>query len=52
MDKVPTKTNLKRRGVQLSDVTCVLCGLEEETNTHLFLTCNIAHKIWNIVANG
>jgi len=24
-----------------------LCGLEEETNAHLFLTYNITHKIWN-----
>ena len=48
MNKVPKRINLRRRGVQLTDVSCVFCGLEEETNTHLFFTCNVIKKIWNM----
>ncbi|KAL4204372.1 hypothetical protein AMTRI_Chr01g109510 [Amborella trichopoda] len=25
---------------------CVLCQCEEESNSHLFIHCNTAHKIW------
>jgi len=45
MNKVPTRINLRRREVQLTDISCVFFELEEETNTHLFLTCNVTKKI-------
>ena len=48
MNKVLTRINMRRRRVKLTDVSCIFCGLEEETNTHLFLTCNVTIKIWNM----
>jgi len=44
MNKVHTKINIRKRGVHSSDVSCVFRELEEETNTYLFLTCNITKK--------
>jgi hypothetical protein len=47
-DRLPTKSNLIRRGVISGDaISCVAgCGLEESSE-HLFLHCNIFGAIWH-----
>ena len=47
LNRVATKDNLRRRGTTLQDIFCTLCGLEE-TVSHLFFTCSIANKVWNM----
>ncbi|KAL9674682.1 hypothetical protein QQ045_002880 [Rhodiola kirilowii] len=37
-DAVPVDSNLRRR-MCLADAKCVVCGLKEESSTHLFLQC-------------
>jgi len=39
LNKVTTKQNLSKRGVQLSHATCVFYGRVEESTPHLFITC-------------
>jgi hypothetical protein len=47
-DRLPTKDNLRRRGVVHNplDGNCCWCNLEPETSNHLFLHCSLAHKVW------
>ena len=41
-NKLATKVNLSRRGVQIESLRCVLCGKEEESCSHLFFGCSFA----------
>lgn len=43
--RIPTCVLLSRRGVILSSLMCSLCGEEEETAEHLFISCSIAANI-------
>ena len=40
-NKIVTKDNLLRRGISLVCECCPLCGVEEETISHLFFGCRI-----------
>jgi len=46
-DKLPTKLNLQRRSIlQAADIRCVLgCGFEE-SESHLFLHCEVFGSLW------
>lgn len=47
-DRIQTRDNLRRRHVILNpyESLCPLCGLQEESSTHLFLLCNATNQIW------
>jgi hypothetical protein len=47
-DRLPTKVNLAKRGVlgQEVEVKCVWCDHSPEASNHLFLHCNVAHRVW------
>ena len=45
-NKLATRVNLSRRGVQLESLRCVLCGKEEESCSHLFFGCTFAWHVW------
>ena len=45
-DKLPTKSNLLRRQLQLTDVSCPFCGGMEEEASHLFFHCSKIRPIW------
>ena len=40
-----TRVNLRNRNI-LSEAPCPLCGLNEESVTHLFKDCEITRRIW------
>uniref|UniRef100_A0A5B7BN90 Reverse transcriptase zinc-binding domain-containing protein n=1 Tax=Davidia involucrata TaxID=16924 RepID=A0A5B7BN90_DAVIN len=40
--------NLKRRGFVLAS-RCIMCEKEEETSNHLFLHCDVARVLWNVL---
>ncbi|GKV21933.1 hypothetical protein SLEP1_g31856 [Rubroshorea leprosula] len=48
LDKIPTKKNLLKRGIDSvrDDVKCRLCEEEDEDSAHLFLRCKVAKWIW------
>jgi len=46
-NRITKKQNLIRRLVHLVDSLCVFSGIEEETSSHLFLTCQIASVVLN-----
>ena len=43
--RLPTKSNLQKRGVILLSLYYALCGGEEETQKHLFVKCQISRFI-------
>ena len=51
LDRVPTKTNLAKRGLLgVNDYKrCVFCGSADETVVHLFMQCEIISKVWREV---
>ena len=47
LDRLPTRTNLIRRGVQIGNALCPLCQKGVETTQHLFTTCKVTQKVWD-----
>ena len=46
LDRQPSKVNLENKGVMVSCNLCPLCKKEVETTHHLFITCEVAHRLW------
>jgi len=42
LDKLPTRANLIKRGLQIRNMWCPLCQEGVETTQHLFTTCKVA----------
>jgi len=47
-DRLPTRVNLVRRGVLLVCTLCPMCQERLENAQHLFCTCKIAQKVWDL----
>jgi len=48
LDRLPTRDNLAKRGMQLMSVRCPMCQEGVETAQHLFTTCKVAQKVWDL----
>ncbi|KAL5142373.1 Cleavage and polyadenylation specificity factor subunit 2 [Glycine soja] len=44
--RLPTRANLSRRGVNIQDTTCPLCGDVQEEVGHLFFNCEKIVGLW------
>ncbi|XP_021980231.1 uncharacterized protein LOC110876367 [Helianthus annuus] len=47
INRLPTKTELLKRGVPVPNVVCALCNSDEETTLHLYTGCFYATEIWS-----
>jgi len=47
-NKIATKVNMERRGVQVESNLCCLCRVSEESTSHLFFGCRVAWLAWNL----
>ncbi|GJV65517.1 RNA-directed DNA polymerase, eukaryota, reverse transcriptase zinc-binding domain protein [Tanacetum coccineum] len=45
LNRLPTRTNLARRGVSVSSQSCLFCGMDDESREHCFLSCPIIKLI-------
>ncbi|RZC29830.1 Cytochrome P450 714A1 [Glycine soja] len=45
-DRLPTRQNLQRRQIQLTDSLCPLCRTQQEDASHLFFHCSKVQPIW------
>ena len=45
-DRLPTKSNLRDRQVQILDMTCPFCRRVEEDASHLFIHCSKIQPLW------
>ena len=46
LNKIPTRDNLDKRGIDIHSLLCPVCDLEIETVGHLFFSCQMARDIW------
>ena len=47
-NNIVTTVNLAKRGVVVDSILCGLCGVKEETTSHLFFECKIVWLVWNL----
>ncbi|KAF5808150.1 putative RNA-directed DNA polymerase [Helianthus annuus] len=50
LDRVPTLVALARRNVIVGEIRCKICGLYDEDVDHLFVGCELAQKVWDLVS--
>ena len=48
-DRIPTRVALVRRGINLQDLSCPLCGCHDEDANHLFVRCEVAFQVWSSI---
>nr|GEX15933.1 protein ABHD11 isoform X1 [Tanacetum cinerariifolium] len=49
MDRIPTRLNLIKRGVYVSDHSCPIYKVAEEDSSHLFFKCELAAVIFRMI---
>ena len=47
-NRVATKVNLERRGIQIENNICNLYRLSEKSTNHLFFGCRVVWRVWNL----
>ncbi|GJT96953.1 RNA-directed DNA polymerase, eukaryota, reverse transcriptase zinc-binding domain protein [Tanacetum coccineum] len=46
LNKLPTRVNLDRKGIDVDSTLCPICGDDVETIHRLFFTCEMARVLW------
>ncbi|GJS89195.1 RNA-directed DNA polymerase, eukaryota [Tanacetum coccineum] len=49
LDRIPTRSNLLMRGINIPDIMCAICGNEIEDKYHVFSSCEVAVCTWRTV---
>nr|GEY84670.1 RNA-directed DNA polymerase, eukaryota [Tanacetum cinerariifolium] len=49
LDRLPTRSNLSRRGVVVPSLSCPICNLIHEDTTHLLFSCGLAYEVMRLV---
>ncbi|GJS67004.1 retrovirus-related pol polyprotein from transposon TNT 1-94 [Tanacetum coccineum] len=56
LDRLPTRSNLARRGVLVPSSSCLICNVSDEDLAHLLFSCDLAIEVtrlvyrwWNLV---
>nr|GEV07017.1 RNA-directed DNA polymerase, eukaryota [Tanacetum cinerariifolium] len=49
LDRLPTGSNLSRRGVVVPSLSCLICNLIHEDTTHLLFSCGLASEVMRLV---
>jgi len=47
LDRLPSRLNLSRRGINITNLFYLLCQLCQEPVQHLFLECEVVFLVWN-----
>ncbi|KAJ0535737.1 putative RNA-directed DNA polymerase [Helianthus annuus] len=50
LDRIPTRCALIRRNINVTSNLCPLCSEYPETVEHLFISCEFAQMVWNVVS--
>lgn len=50
-DRLPSRWNLSRKGIDVASITCPICDCGIETSHHTLWTCSLAMTVWNRVLN-
>ena len=52
LDRIPTRNAIKRRGMEIENVLCPICNVEEENLMHLFGRCEVELELGKHYSNG
>ncbi|GKE30007.1 RNA-directed DNA polymerase, eukaryota, reverse transcriptase zinc-binding domain protein [Tanacetum coccineum] len=50
LNRIPTRVNLDRRGIDIGSVLCPVCDRDVETSNHLFFSSEMVVDLWVLVA--
>ncbi|GJS65283.1 putative RNA-directed DNA polymerase, eukaryota, reverse transcriptase zinc-binding domain protein [Tanacetum coccineum] len=50
VNKLPTRVNLERKGIDVDSTLCPICGEDVETVNHIFFSCEMAKDLWALLA--
>ncbi|GJS60505.1 RNA-directed DNA polymerase, eukaryota [Tanacetum coccineum] len=50
LNRLPTRLNLDRRGIDMDSLICPCCNSIVKDNNHVFYSCNVALELWNKIA--
>ncbi|GKD18766.1 RNA-directed DNA polymerase, eukaryota, reverse transcriptase zinc-binding domain protein [Tanacetum coccineum] len=50
LDKLPTLTNLDKKGIDVPSLLCPVCSDQVETADHLFFSCDTVQALWGLLA--
>ncbi|KAJ0507927.1 putative reverse transcriptase zinc-binding domain-containing protein [Helianthus annuus] len=48
-ERLPTRFELSRRGIPVQSLECAICGAYTESSEHLFISCELAQIVWQLV---
>lgn len=48
-DRLPTRVELAKRRIELPSTICPMCDIEEESVSHVFVSCGFAFGVWSKV---
>ncbi|GKC12881.1 RNA-directed DNA polymerase, eukaryota, reverse transcriptase zinc-binding domain protein [Tanacetum coccineum] len=51
LNKLPSRVNLDRRGIDIPSILCPNCQEDVETGNHIFFTCEMASTLWSMLDN-
>nr|GFB76486.1 RNA-directed DNA polymerase, eukaryota [Tanacetum cinerariifolium] len=49
LDRLPTRLNLLRRGIQVPSLSCLVCNAAYEDMSHLLFSCDLANDVVRLV---
>jgi len=47
LDRLPTRKNLRKGGVQFGNASCPLCQEGAKTTQHLISLCKVMQRVWD-----
>nr|GEY24067.1 RNA-directed DNA polymerase, eukaryota [Tanacetum cinerariifolium] len=50
LNKLPSRVNLDRKGIDVVSILCLICQEDVETANHIFFTSEMAKELWALMA--
>ncbi|GKC23809.1 RNA-directed DNA polymerase, eukaryota, reverse transcriptase zinc-binding domain protein [Tanacetum coccineum] len=51
LNKLPSRVNRDRKGIELDSILCPICHGDVETVNHIFFNCDMAKDLWSLLAS-
>ncbi|GKD50188.1 RNA-directed DNA polymerase, eukaryota [Tanacetum coccineum] len=49
LDRLPTRLNLSKRGLEIDSILCPISKANVESNNHIFFHCEVASSVWDLI---
>ncbi|GJT35205.1 RNA-directed DNA polymerase, eukaryota, reverse transcriptase zinc-binding domain protein [Tanacetum coccineum] len=50
LNRLPSRVNLDRKGIDIGSILCLICHEDIETVNHIFFNCGMAQDLWALLA--